>query len=67
MLLLIVEIALTIAAWRRGWGPRALLAPGIAALTAFLTGVAVGLSGGSAERVEPLWLLLDLALIVALV
>jgi uncharacterized membrane protein YfcA len=60
---LILEIGLTIAAWRNGWKGRALLPLGIGMGIAFFIGLAVGASGGTLEPVGPLLILLDLAAI----
>ncbi len=62
-MLLIIEIVLTITAWRKGWGAKALL-PGAGGLfVAFLTGAAMGNAGASAGAMLGVLLLLDLSLI----
>jgi len=64
-MLIIVEIALTIWAWRRGWKAWALLPLGIALLIGFLIGFIMG-----AAVLEEGWLLLlviDVAAIGALI
>lgn len=67
MLLLMVEIGLTVAAWRKGWRAKALLPLGILMAVAFLMGLAAEGSGGSIEAVMPLLLLLELACIGVLI
>jgi hypothetical protein len=53
-MLLILEIWLTIAAWRKGWGALALLPIGAMLLIGFCIGLAVGASGGgTAELMAP--------------
>ena len=66
-MLLILEIGLAVAAWRKGWRAWALVPLGVVAGVAFLIGVAVGASGGTAEHVTPLFLLLDLACVGVLI
>ena len=58
--MLIIEIALTIAAWRKGWKAWALLPLGTVIGIAALIGVAVGASGGSIEQATPVLIGLDL-------
>ena len=59
--MLLLEIALTVAAWRRGWGMRALVPTG----TAFAIGFLMAL-GGNQSGTRPLALVLELLLICAL-
>jgi hypothetical protein len=66
-MLLIVEIWLTVKAWRKGWRAKALVPGGILLAAVFLMGVAVEGSGGSIEAVMPLGLLLELACIGVLI
>ncbi len=66
-MLLILEIVLTVAAWRKGWRAWALMPLGVGMSVAFLIGVAIGASGGTAEHVTPLFLLLDLACVGVLI
>jgi hypothetical protein len=63
-MLLIVEIVLTVIAWRRGWGAHALL-PLVFALVGGTAFVAV--TGASVGVAFAVGLLLDLAVFVALV
>jgi H+/gluconate symporter-like permease len=65
-MLLILEIALTIAAWKNGWGARALLPLAGAFLVAFLGGVAIGASGGSVADGRVLGFLCDLGAVIVL-
>lgn len=55
----ILEIVLTVMAWRRGWRARALAPFAVLAPVSFLTGAAIGVSGGSVEAAIPVFLLLD--------
>jgi hypothetical protein len=65
-MLLIVEIVLTISAWRKGWGAKALF-PGAGGLfAAFLTGAVMGNAGASAGATFGVLLLLDLSLVAVL-
>ena len=66
-MLLILEIGLTVAAWRKGWRAWALVPLGGVLGMGFLIGVAVGASGGTIEHVFPLVLLLDLACVGVLI
>jgi hypothetical protein len=65
-MLLIIEITLAVAAWKNGWGARALL-PLLGALgLAFFAGVVIGASQGSMASARVIGLLLDLGAIAAL-
>ena len=66
-MLLIVEILLTVAVWRKGWKGWALLPVGIAWGIAFLIGMAVGAAGGIVDDLIGPCLLLDVMVIVALI
>lgn len=66
-MLLILEIWLTVAAWRKGWRGWALLPLGIGGGIAILIGAAVGASGGSIDQATPALLLFDLACIGTLI
>ncbi len=65
-MLLFLEIALTIAAWRKGWGARALLPLVFGFGVAFLIGVAIGSSGGSIDAARVLAIFCDLGVVIAL-
>lgn len=65
-MLLILEITLTIAAWRNGWGVRALLPLAGAFVAAFLGGAMIGASSGSIEDARVLGFLCDLGAVIVL-
>jgi uncharacterized membrane protein YfcA len=68
MLTLLVEIALTIAAIKRGWKKSVAWLPiGITYFVCFVIGLAVGASGGSVEDVIGLVLLIELICIGVLI
>jgi hypothetical protein len=66
MLLLLVEIALTVRAWRKGWKARALLPIGIGMGVAFLLGLAFGSTGAEPGVALVAGIVVDLAIIAAL-
>src|SRR3989442_1133096 len=68
-MLFVIEVLLTIAAWRKGWGAKALIPLGIGLAVAMLLGAMVGASGGprAVTQVFPLFVLMDLAVIGVLV
>ncbi len=62
-MLLILEIILTVTAWKKGWRWWALLPVAIAFGSAFLTGFVIGASGNTIEN--PLvFIIFDLLLII---
>jgi hypothetical protein len=70
--MLIFEIILTVIAWRRGWGARALIPMGVVFGVGALIGVGVAVSGGTPEDVTaittaPLAILFEFAWFVALI
>jgi len=65
--LLILEIALTVVAWLRGWWWWALLPLGMGLATGFLVGLVVTMIGGSEALIDTVALLIDVAVIVMLV
>jgi hypothetical protein len=67
MLLLIIEILLTIAVWRKGWKGWALLPVGISLALGFVLGLCIGASGGRPEEWIGLGLIIDVIAIVALI
>ncbi len=67
MLLLIIEILLTIAVWRKGWKGWALLPVSISLALGFVLGLCIGASGGRPEEWIGLGLLLDGISIMALI
>ena len=64
---LVIEIALTIAAWRRGWRWYALIPLVVAGSIGFSAGFVVGAFGGTVMSLLPYLILLDLACIVVLI
>lgn len=62
----LIEIALAATAWRKGYGPRALRPFGYALGIAILMGIAVGAGEGSVEKLKPLFILLDIGVVAAL-
>jgi len=65
--MLIIEIILTIFAWRKGWKWLALLPIGLALLIGFSIGIGIGASGGSVADVSGGAVLIDIAAIIALI
>lgn len=65
-MLLFLEIALTIAAWKKGWGARALLPLVFGFGVALLIGMVIGSAGGSVEDARPLGILCDVGVVIAL-
>ncbi|MGO8757449.1 MAG: hypothetical protein ACLQG3_04925 [Terracidiphilus sp.] len=65
-MLLILEIALTIAAWRKGWGARALLPLVFGFGAAFLIGLVIGAAGGSTDGAAVFGILCDVGVVIAL-
>lgn len=66
-MLLIAEIFLTIVAWRRGWGGRALLPLGIGIAVAFIFGALAGTGGTSDRSIAGVAIFFDLICVVALI
>lgn len=64
-MLLIVEIILTVVAWRKGWRWWALLPVGVAQIVAFVSGFVIAASGGDVEKSIGFFLIYDLLLIIA--
>lgn len=65
--MLFIEIALTVAAWRRGWRARALWPLGIGMGIGFVVGAALSASGSRVEQLPPALLLFDVACIAVLI
>jgi hypothetical protein len=65
--LLLVEIGLTIAAWKKGWRAKALLPVGVSLVLGLLFGIAIGLGGGTIEAAFPAAVLVDLVTIGVLI
>ena len=66
-MLLLLEVGLTVAAWKKGWGAKALLPVGATLVLGLLFGVAIGLGGGTIEAAAPVALLSDVAAIGILI
>lgn len=66
-MILILEIVLTVLAWRKGWKWKALLPPGIGFMTAFLMGIAIEVSGGNVNSAVGVGLVIDLGVIISLI
>jgi len=66
-MLLVLEIILTIEAWRRGWKGWALLPLGGFFLLAFIVGFIMGAAGASEDSVFGMGLVFDLACIGVLI
>lgn len=65
-MLLLIEIILTIFAWRKGWKWRALLPLGICLCLGFMIGVTIGALGGNVESVDGI-VILDIIAVIALI
>jgi hypothetical protein len=65
--MLIIEIILTIFAWRKGWRWLALIPMGLALLIGFIIGLSIGASGGSVADLSGGAILIDVAAIIALI
>jgi len=66
-MLFILEIVLTIVAWKRGWKGWALVPIAFAVVIGFVIGAVIRAQGGSLEDVIPLTLVIDGACIVSLI
>lgn len=66
-MLLILQIWLTVVAWRKGWRSRALIPVGVSLTGALVIGLAVGAGGGSFQQVAPVLVLLDLMTVAVLI
>lgn len=65
--MLIIEIILTIFAWRNGWKWLSLIPVGCALLLGLFMGMAVGASGGDINIAKGLAIFLDVSAIIALI
>jgi hypothetical protein len=61
-MILFIEIALTISAWRKGWGGWALLPGGIALVLGALLGLAMGPTATTGDLIVPLLMIDGLAI-----
>jgi len=66
-MLLVLEIILTVIAWRRGWKWRALLAPAIMLGVVFVAGFVSRAIGGPEQMPTVVEVLIDVALIGTLI
>ena len=64
---LILEIVLTVVAWRKGWGWKALIPMGITGSIAFGSGFVIGLLGGEVMTIWPYFMFLDAFCILSLI
>jgi hypothetical protein len=67
MLMSLLEVWLTVVAWRKGWRARALVPLAATVISAMLIGFSVGLAGGSIKPVTPVFLLLEFACLGVLI
>jgi len=65
-MILALEIWMTVDAWRKGWGPRALLPLGVACAVGLFVGAAAGANNTDISGMFPLFLIGDLACLGAL-
>lgn len=66
-MLLILEVILTIFAWRKGWKWLALLPVGIVLILGLLIGFSIGISGGDVAPTTGIALFLDISTIIVLI
>jgi len=66
-MILVIEILLTISAWRKGWKGWALLPIGIGMSIGFLLGMSAGATGGNVEDILPMCIFVDLATLISLI
>jgi len=66
-MLLIVEIILTIFAWRKGWKWMSLIPIGLAILIGGLIGVIIGASGGNTELIRVFGFIIDIIIVIVLI
>jgi hypothetical protein len=66
-MLIVIQIILTVVAWRRGWKVKALLPIGIGAVLAFGIGLPAALAGIPKHDILMPLLLIDLGMFVSLV
>jgi hypothetical protein len=58
---------MTAVAWKKGWGPKALLPMVIGLGLAFIIGFTAGLSGGSPRDIAAPLVLVDLGMLISLI
>lgn len=67
MLMMIIQIILTVVAWKKGWGGKALLPMVIGLGLAFIIGFSAGLAGGSPRDIAVPLVLIDLGMLISLI
>ena len=67
MLMMIIQIILTVVAWKKGWGGKALLPMVIGLGLAFIIGISAGLAGGSPRDIAAPLVLIDLGMLISLI
>lgn len=65
--MLLIEIILTIFAWRKGWRWAALLPTAIALLVGLFMGFGIGASGGDINGAMGMGIILDILAVIALI
>lgn len=65
-MLIIVEIILTVWAWRKGWGWWSLIPPGVAIAVMVFIEVGIIIGGGSVESARGIGIVFDFLAIIAL-
>lgn len=65
--MLILEIILTIIAWRKGWKWLSLVPMAMPIIIGFFTGVGIGLSGGSVDEIPGFMIIFDIIAVIALI
>jgi hypothetical protein len=63
----LIEIVLTIVAYRKGWKLKALLPLASSLVAAFLMGIALGAGGGSVQRAMPAFFMVDVVCLGVLI
>ena len=66
-MLALIEIVLTVVAYRKGWKLKALLPLALSFAAAFLMGIVLGAGGGSLQRAMPAFFMIDLICLAALI
>ena len=65
-MLLIIEILLTVSAWKKGWRAKALLPLGIGVFVAFVAGIIIGVNHGNPDNLNFPFIILDLLVVFVL-
>lgn len=66
-MILILEIILTIWAWRKGWGVKSLIPSVVIFGLAFIMGMFIAAAKGDIEAIRPMFILFDLGLLGVLI